>query len=308
MSIRDQHTCLISGKYYAQLTETQLPNYEDIYLAYQWRSSQQSKFKSGYDEIMNKLLIDVQNIWYKASIPTVSHLRCKQLMTIYHQNYTKLRRNFVRDHKKPNFEQKLKAFNNVASKLFDIAACKCSLNKKKCYCEKSNKVPNEEIKFLSDQRGDRRMFIGNIDRTNSNRRSKTYKRKESGTLHHELSESDIIISDDSNLPDSEPINDPDFSPSPCCSKSLQNRFSFPATALIADRTGTSDRTTALLASAVLQDYGAITEQDSSKTIDRSKIRRNRSKKRSELQHQDQAGQKKLLVFSLMVSMTKHCVK
>ena len=56
---------------------------------------------------------------------------------------------------------KLESFKEEASKLFDIAACKCEFQT--CKREKSKKVPQREQAFLADQRGKRVMAIGTVD-------------------------------------------------------------------------------------------------------------------------------------------------
>lgn len=56
----------------------------------------------------------------------------------------------------------------------------------------------------------------------------------------------------------------------------------PTLAITYDRTGVSDRTAAMLASAVLQDFGIITPGDQSLVVNRSKVRRERAKMRSDL--------------------------
>ncbi|KAK0042646.1 hypothetical protein Bpfe_027944 [Biomphalaria pfeifferi] len=60
------------------------------------------------------------------------------------------------------------------------------------------------------------------------------------------------------------------------------RVKLPSLALACDRYGVSDRAAAGIASAVLQDVGIIHERDVSKVIDRSKVRRERCKKRGTL--------------------------
>jgi hypothetical protein len=57
----------------------------------------------------------------------------------------------------------------------------------------------------------------------------------------------------------------------------------PSLAAACDRTGVSDRTAAMITSAVLHDIGEITEEDPSKVIDRSKFRRERIRNRNLLQ-------------------------
>jgi hypothetical protein len=62
-------------------------------------------------------------------------------------------------------------------------------------------------------------------------------------------------------------------------KSQQMRLKLPTLARTSDRYGLSDRASAAVATAVLQDIGLVTEEDKSHVIDRSKLRRERAKKR-----------------------------
>lgn len=57
----------------------------------------------------------------------------------------------------------------------------------------------------------------------------------------------------------------------------------PAVARACDRYGLSDRSAVAVASAVLQDFGIISEGDSKNVIDRNKIRKSRQLKRNDLQ-------------------------
>jgi len=65
--------------------------------------------------------------------------------------------------------------------------------------------------------------------------------------------------------------------------SHQLRRKLPTLARACDRTGISDRCAAVITSAVLQDFGLISHLDSSSVIDRSKNRRERKRKRVQLQ-------------------------
>ncbi|KAK0066937.1 hypothetical protein Bpfe_003672 [Biomphalaria pfeifferi] len=62
----------------------------------------------------------------------------------------------------------------------------------------------------------------------------------------------------------------------------QMRVKLPSLALACDRYGVSDRAATGIASAVFQDVGILHERDVSKVIDRSKVRRERCKKRGTL--------------------------
>lgn len=60
------------------------------------------------------------------------------------------------------------------------------------------------------------------------------------------------------------------------------RTKLPNTAQACDRTGMSDRSASILINAGLKDMGIITEDESSKVVDRCKIRRERIKTRIDL--------------------------
>ena len=66
----------------------------------------------------------------------------------------------------------------------------------------------------------------------------------------------------------------DISEQPCTS---QMKTKLPSLAQACDRTGVSDRSAAILVNAALKDMGIIKMEESSKIIDRSKIRRERVK-------------------------------
>ena len=84
-------------------------------------------------------------------------------------------------------------------------------------------------------------------------------------------------------------SDPDFQPIPLSSKLERNFLSLPSLALVADRTHVSDRSVAMIASATLKDAGVITQTDDEKVIDRSKVRRKRSKMRKTVHASEAAG-------------------
>ena len=75
-----------------------------------------------------------------------------------------------------------------------------------------------------------------------------------------------------------------------------------------DRYGVSDRSAAALASSVLQDVGIITTENLSNVIDRSKVRRERQKARSDLRCMDQLYLNHFAVSSLMVGRIEQLFK
>lgn len=159
---------------------------------------------------------------------------------------------------------------------------------------------------MQDQRGSRKMYIGNKDIKTTKVLERRQSRMEKINRFHQkqsveqmcctspdttLTAADAETSDDSAcLSDSQqdpdfctelPLDAPAISTSKIQVKQMRQRLENLATAC--DRTGVSDRSASIIASAVLQDVGLISEQDTSKVIDRSKLRRERKKNREDLQ-------------------------
>ncbi|CAH0551078.1 unnamed protein product [Brassicogethes aeneus] len=74
---------------------------------------------------------------------------------------------------------------------------------------------------------------------------------------------------------------------------LQMRLDFKSLPSVCDRYGVSDRAAAAIASAVLEDVGLIKKGDTSKVVDKNKVRRSRQKIRTELQANDDFQNKPL---------------
>lgn len=66
-------------------------------------------------------------------------------------------------------------------------------------------------------------------------------------------------------------------------KNSQMRLKLPALSLACDRSGISDRNTATIASAILQDVGIISVDTKISVVDRMKVRREKEKKGKGLQ-------------------------
>jgi len=250
------------------------------------------------------ILIDaIKELWNKASIPIVCHERVIKMFRNYHEKY----RNILKSVNKPFmtdvFKRKLLDFHEHAEKtLFDISTCKC-MDLTECTCEKSRKVPARERDFLNDQRTVRKMYMSGIDIQTS----LILQRKESRKKLKTATTSDICVASSSNEMDvlsssfhqssdcevDEPEDnlnnetDSDF-PLPQIlgckrkrnlnSNARQRRVSLPSLAEACDRTGVSNRSAAIIASAVLEDMKIISKDDFSKVIDKSKVHRERKKK------------------------------
>ena len=172
-----------------------------------------------------------------------------------------------------------------------------------CTCEKNRRVPKREIAFLIDQRTERKMIIGSIDLVTTKRENDRIERKERDIS---LAKRDEVFQLPScshgrtpvrnritNVSDSIDLELTQISRSGLPEKGLtlqddileppskQMRVNLPSLTLACDRTGVSDRSAAIIASAVLQDFGVVTSDDKSFVVDRSKVRRERTKMRSE---------------------------
>ena len=285
-----------------EFSGTVLPTYADVMKYILWLKHDLNRTYNDAPVIFAKVAEEIEKLWRRASIPVVTHKRVLKLIQGYHDDYRKLMKPFKRRQVEANYIAKLRKFQEEGqNKLFDIASCKCDSF---CCCDIYSKIPVEEKKFISDQRSVRLMIIGNVDHIASRKLQKKYKRKvqEADRISKYLKTDDcktkttaenVSASNTDNetnksdqedveeIDETEPVNEASFvpkskSPSP---KSPQQRQTFPTFARACDRYAISDRSAAASASAVLHDIGLISKDDSSKVIDRSKVRREREKKR-----------------------------
>ena len=100
----------------------------------------------------------VEDVWRKSPLPTVSHTRVIHLLKAYHLKC----KNLIKSLKRLFADQK-NEFIRHSRVLFDICSCKCK-QIQLCCCPREKNVPKEEQMFLLDQRQERKMQIGGIDR------------------------------------------------------------------------------------------------------------------------------------------------
>ena len=106
---------------------------------------------------------DVAVIWEKANVPMISEQRIQAKFKDLINRYEAARKYEINRGKKID-EKWLNEF-------FDICRCKCIIaekpviNRKKlqCNCAYENRIPEEEILFIKDQRRDRKIYICNVD-------------------------------------------------------------------------------------------------------------------------------------------------
>lgn len=189
--------------------------------------------------------------------------------------------------------------------LFDICSCKCT-NLECCDCPKDQRVPKIEREFLIDQRTQRRMVIGTVDKPTTKLLEKRLERTERAPKRKHIETKPIAstsqvdnVDVDFVLPSrSAKIAGMNFSflmlnqdhvtsPSESASEgsagkwsklstsTIQNRIRLDNTAMVADRFDSSDTCAAAFATAAYVDAGLITLEDQHLVVDRAKVRRAR---------------------------------
>jgi hypothetical protein len=120
------------------------------------------------NEAIDRVCTEVEQLWDKASIPTIATKSIEVKITRFINKGIALNRS-----KSTNRD----TFSFDLPKLFDIACCHCADYPNPCTCPRTLKFDVEERLFLADQRGPREMFIGGEDKPRSAQVQKTLKRK-----------------------------------------------------------------------------------------------------------------------------------
>ncbi|XP_060808125.1 uncharacterized protein LOC132903564 [Amyelois transitella] len=284
-----------------KLPLSQLPTYNAVmknylFIKYELKPDKTTKEPTVHD-ISERLTTEILDIWRKASLPTVSFKRVLKLIRTYHDKYRGLLKPYQGRKMNKKYQQKIAEFVTESQRLFDVCSCKCKLISE-CTCSKDNRVPREEVSFLLDQRTTRKMMIGGVDLVATEKNIKKFKRHEKELLRKKEIVDTNQPSCSRSLPDNLTIESASSSNNSVASSPYQSpkqtaapptkkkRLNLPSLALACDRTGVSDRAAAIIASSVLKDVGIITSKDPSAVIDRSKLRRERTKVRSALYDAD----------------------
>lgn len=158
--LRSELTCPVFGSG-SDLPLNVLPTCEDVLRCVLWvHHSKKQQFKDTYEEISVKL----EDIWNRASIPIIDHRSITRRSRTYYNKYYSLVNKSSKSRKNITaYRQKFQHFKEKNPFLFDIATCRCT-SFDLCSCEKKRKIPIKEQKFLLNQRTDRKMMIGGLDR------------------------------------------------------------------------------------------------------------------------------------------------
>ncbi|GBN05816.1 hypothetical protein AVEN_237567-1 [Araneus ventricosus] len=135
-----------------ELEESRLPTYEDIIRCcfrerYNLAPDKGNKEPS-FTDIAENIAGNIEMIYDRANIPTVSHLRFTQMIHAHHKKFQCIMRNYKRDKEKSNFKNKSNDLAEEASNsLFNIDTCKC-IDFATCSCEKSKKFQLKNACFF----------------------------------------------------------------------------------------------------------------------------------------------------------------
>lgn len=275
-----------------------LPTYENVLRCVYWHSKENrsketistSTLSRSCEEVANKL----EETWKRASIPVIDHYSILRKIRSYHDKYRTLLKSYKARKDVESYRKQIDTFRMKAKVLFDISTCTCK-SFESCCCKKERKVPMKEREFLLDQRTERKMVIGSLDRKVTIQKTKAAKRKLEQELYEErnktltgVSSCPVDLNNGYKLKrrteysaasvtvESEAKKAEDVTP-------VVTRF--PVVARTLDRFGISDRAGAAIVSATLQDVGIISQSNVSNVVDRNKIRRERTKARTILSSQ-----------------------
>ena len=268
----------------SELPVNQLPSIENVMQFYLNKKSEHPKTTPA-SKIASEVATKVIDVWIRAGIPTITLRYTIQKL----ENLNQELRNLMKK-KGQSKETGIEELKLNSLKLFDIAFCKCS-DFNACCCERDKRIPAEEREFITDQRGARRMVIGTIDRKST---SILRKRKERKDKREKYYKSQCTVSSidnpaynssscetvDSDSTTSDSSEDVDMQSE---EETLSyNIKSLPTLSRECDRYGVSNTVGAAIATAVLVDYGIVTDDDKSLAIDRSKLWRKRERFRKTL--------------------------
>ena len=111
------------------LSGSMLPTFQDVMLHYLFVQSDLKQNSAGKDpsvsEILKNVVPKIEEIWKNASIPIVSRNRVWDKLKKFHERYKQIQKNIKSRIHTETMKGKITTFQEEASKLLDIAACKC---------------------------------------------------------------------------------------------------------------------------------------------------------------------------------------
>ena len=149
------------------LPAKQLPTNKDVVNYIRLIHSGPAKFRREMNTVFKPVAEKIIAIWASEGIPVMKYLSVYKKVAECYKKFQAL--NKTRSQNREGKKAKSKMNEKFFEKLFDIALCKCS-SERSCKCSYENWVPQMEAKFLRDQRGPRKMFMGTPDHQETSRR------------------------------------------------------------------------------------------------------------------------------------------
>lgn len=287
------------------LPERQLPTNKDVVNYIRFLHPGSGTLKKKLNTIFKPVADKIIAMWVREGIPIIKEQSVYNKVASCYKAFQALNKvaSQYRDRKKGDLKTREKFFD----KLFDIALCRCK-SERSCKCPSVNRVPHMEVKFLYDQRGPRKMFIGMPDGRETNRRHVTEARRcqrlrqqhgpqtpsptatptpptssepgpsglqnlEAGSSSSSISFTGPVDTDDSEMQwSAEEGAQPEAGD--------RNFEKLTNTALAADRFGVSHRAVCAIINGFQKDIGRISETDTRFIVDPMKIFRERERVRS----------------------------
>lgn len=164
---RNKSSCPIFGNPLdLNVSSATLPTREQVLRYYNFvrlKKQNEGQHKPKVGEIYDEVAILLEEIWKKASIPTVHHVTIINQVKREHEKLNNILKSYSETRKETtSFKNRVVQFKNEACRLFDIACCKCK-SFEECRCIIPHKVPQIERSFLLDQRTTRAMGMGSVD-------------------------------------------------------------------------------------------------------------------------------------------------
>ena len=286
---KNKVTCPLFGEC-NELPRFQLPTCSDVVKAClkekHLATKRTGNHRPPWKDIRESLMISIKDIWISSSIPFLTDQRIRQKLDKLHNDYEY----FIKQRKNSSkflSTKKQKFITECQTNLFDIAKCKCE---KKCRCFPDDKIPKQELPFICDQRGSRKMYIGGLDpKTNRKLKLKEARsmRSNPNALNSPVPTTSTAVDSTAGTPSPEnsmeivvPSNDNQDYEIPHArirdKSPLEKLPKLINTAIICDRFSIDDRDAGAVCSAFAQDLGLVTEENRSLVVDKSKIRRDKA--------------------------------
>jgi len=166
-----------------------LPTLRNVIQGYFWRQHELKagkgpNFQPAFSDIASLVENDIRETWVFANLGTnlLSSQRIIQKIKCSINHLSSLKAQPKSRLQSPSYLNKLESFEKECEKIFDICSCKCNFTfdstiieeeipctdqwrtKIVCSCPMATRIHPRELKFLLDQRTERKMMIGSIDK------------------------------------------------------------------------------------------------------------------------------------------------